>query len=182
MLQGKATGVLSSITALRKLINHPRLLCDVIRQKEVSYASVATASVTAFSIHSIRADLGRIPNCSAAAAIGFVIVESQPNSCCFALMAPAAGERRQADGRSGRLGGDPAQVPGGLDEGPVSLIRCSRRSQSFRASSCSSVDWWMGAARTPCRVREADAWRPVSTPICLPIAALIIVFATANAL
>ena len=33
------TGVLSSITALRKLINHPKLIADVIRQKQAAAGS-----------------------------------------------------------------------------------------------------------------------------------------------
>jgi hypothetical protein len=38
VLAGKQTGVLSSITALRKLINHPKLVADVIRAKQAAGA------------------------------------------------------------------------------------------------------------------------------------------------
>jgi DNA repair and recombination RAD54-like protein len=40
LLAGKQTGVLSSITALRKLINHPKLVADVIRARQAAGAVI----------------------------------------------------------------------------------------------------------------------------------------------
>jgi DNA repair and recombination RAD54-like protein len=48
LLAGKQTGVLASITALRKLINHPKLVADVIRQKQSAGAGARAGEAAGF--------------------------------------------------------------------------------------------------------------------------------------
>ena len=38
IMSGRSSGLLSSITALRKLVNHPKLIYDVVRQQQAAGA------------------------------------------------------------------------------------------------------------------------------------------------